>query len=57
MLLQLLQRLDAVAGFDALEAVAAHQVDHHLAEAGFVIDDQADGLAFVWRECGSGHWF
>ena len=42
-LLELFERLDAVARFDALKAVAAHQVHHHLAEARLVVDDQTAG--------------
>ena len=39
-LLELLEGFEAVARFDALKAVAAHQVHHDLAQARLVVDDQ-----------------
>ena len=43
---QLLERLDTVRRFDALEAVAAHQVHHHLAQSRLVVDDETVRVQF-----------
>ena len=40
-LLELLERLDAVRRLDALKAVVSHQVHQHLAQARLVVDDEA----------------
>jgi hypothetical protein len=40
---ELFERLDAVGRLDALKSFGAHEVDHGLAKARLVVDDQTAG--------------